>query len=356
MRSIVSALRVRGARRAVVIRSVAALLVLAMVAAPAPKSAGAGLTLLTSVTLGYRAHDLILDGNFAYVATENGLTILDVSNLSNPPHTPQVRASVPATNRNRSQGLAKKGRYVFLAAGKAGMQVIDVNNPDDPHDPRTVANAWAGGNIFDVAVHPTANAAYAISYAGELWVWDIDGLYAPNPTPPVLKQRLGVLHWRGVCDICVERMRNLTPSGGAQSVGVSAAGNVVSAVDYNYGGYYAWDSTDPLHLTFIATARVPVSFRSEVDIERDDGHGGKGVVYVLGTYSKGSGVHTVPLSVLRHAPNGVIYPPYLRPAGAPTDEWCVGPLDGAAPPRCGFVPSAVPMDGGGIGFVGKYVF
>ena len=108
-------------------------------------------------------------------------------------------------------------------------------------------------------------------------------------------------------------MRNLTPSGGAQATGVSAAGNFVSAVDWNYGGEYLWNSTDPLHLTFIATARVPVSFRSEIDIARD-------VVYVLGAYSKGSGVHTVPLSVLLNAPNGVVYPPYLQPAWSPHER------------------------------------
>ena len=42
-----------------------------------------------------------------------------------------------------------------------------------------------------------------------------------------------------------DRMRHLVPSGGAQAVGVSTTSNVASPVDGNYGGYYAWDSTDP---------------------------------------------------------------------------------------------------------------
>ena len=328
MNSIAPVHRFRDAPRVTAVGRLALILVLAMAAVLGDARAGRAdgpLTLRASVPLGYRAHDIIIEGDVAYIATEKGLTILDISDRVHP----VVRSSEPSTKGNRSQGLAKKGSHLYLAAGKAGMQVIDVSNLDDP---RTIANAWKGGTIYDVAVHPTGQAAYAISYGGELYVWDI-----ADPAKPVLTQQLGVLHWRRVCPTCVGKMLNLTPSGGAQATGVSTAGNVVSSVDWNYGGYYAWDSTDPLHLTFIGTHRAPVSFRAEVDLARD-------VVYVLGTYSKGSGVHTMKLSELRQDPDHVTYPLYLQPAGT---EACT---------VCDFEPSAVPMDGGGIGFSGKYVF
>lgn len=243
-----------------------------------------------------------------------------------------MRSSELSTGGNRSQGLAKKGSFIYLAAGRAGMQVIDVSNLADP---RTIANASKAGKIYDVAAHPTANAAYAITCDGELYVWDI-----AHPEAPVLTQILGVRHWRSVCDACVEAMRNLTPSGAAHAVGVSAAGNVVSAVDWGYGGYYAWDtSPDGLHLTFKGTHRAPVSFRAEVDIARD-------VVYILGTYAYGSGVHTVPLS--RLDPVVTSYPAYLHwPTGTETCSTLAG---------CNFMPSIVSPYGGGIGFSGKYVF
>src|SRR5262245_3518419 len=159
------------------VRSLVALLALvlsSLLAQASPVRADGPLTLQTTVPLGYRAHDLILEGDLVYVATEKGLTIL---NIADPLH-PQVVSSTPSTRGNRCQGLAKKGSYVYLAAGKAGIQVIDVS---DPSEPRTVANAWKGGNIYDVAVHPTGAAAYAISYGGELYVWGI-----ADPQLPVL--------------------------------------------------------------------------------------------------------------------------------------------------------------------------
>jgi hypothetical protein len=315
--------------------TLAVVMVLATLFTSAPVARADGpLQFVTSITLGFRAHDIIFDGDFAYVSTEKGLTILNITDLEHPVLVGPAIAE-PSTKGNRSLGLAKRGNFVYLAAGKGGMQVIDVS---DPANPQTIANAWVGGTIYDVAVHPNPapgkEAAYAISYGGELYVWDIS-----IPAAPKLKQTLGVMHWRGVCDICVQRMLDLSPSGGAQAVGVSAAGNTVSAVDWNYGGYYAWDSTDPHHLTFIGTHRAPVSFRAEVDLARD-------VAYVLGTYTKGSGVHSIRFSELASAPGHVTYEEYLQPAGT------VRCTD------CDFVRSAVDMDGGGIGFSssGKYVF
>ena len=331
------ALVLRGAHRFISVRRLSIVLVAAVVAlfAAAPTAVADGpLQLVTSINLGFRAHDIIFDGNFAYVATEKGLTILNITDLANPTLVGPAIAE-PALSGNRSLGLAKRGNFVYLAAGKAGMQVIDVS---DPLNPQTVGRGWNGGTIFDVAVHPNPPAgkaaAYAISYGGEIYVWDIE-----NPAVPKLKQTIGVFHWRGVCNTCVQRMRDLNPSGGAQAVGVSTAGNTVSAVDWNYGGYYAWDSTDPHHLTFIGTHRAPVSFRSEVDLSKD-------AIYVLGTYSAGSGVHSMRLSELQADPDDVTYPAYLQPAGTVV---CTD---------CDFVPSAVSMDGGGIGFSsnGKYVF
>ena len=216
MKSIAPVLRFRSARRATSAGRLGLGLVLALatlLGGPPAGRADGPLTPLTARPLGYKAHDIILEGNFAYVATEQGLTILDISD-PNPNNPPVVRGSELSTNANRAQGLGKKDNFVYLAVGKAGMQVIDVSNVDDP---RTVATVWKGGNIFDVAVHPTGNAAYAVSYNGELYVWNI----ANPPAAPVLAQTLGIRHWRGVCDSCVEDMRNEAPSGAAQAVSVA---------------------------------------------------------------------------------------------------------------------------------------
>ena len=305
MNSIAPVHRFRDAPRVTAVGHLALMLILAMAAVLGDARAGRAdgpLTLRTSVPLGYRAFDIIIEGNVAYVATQKGLTILDISDAAHP----VVLNSVPSTRANQSLGLAKKGSYLYLAAGKAGMQVIDLS-PAGGGGPKTIANAWKGGTIYDVAVHPTGDAAYAISYGGELYVWDI-----ANPAAPVLTQQLGVLHWRGVCNTCVDRMQTLTPSGGAQATGVSAAGNFVSAVDWNYGGEYLWDSTDPLHLTFIATARVPVSFRSEIDIARTS---------CTSSAPTRRGRACTPAAVRAPGrPERRHDPLYSQPAGAPTNE------------------------------------
>ncbi len=330
MNAIAPVLGLRGARRATLVCRFAIGLVAALAtllaASPAVRADGP-LQFVTSITLGFRAHDIIFDGNFAYVATEKGLTILNIEDLEHPVLVGPAIAE-PSTKGNRSQGSGQEGQ-LRVSRGRqgrdAGHRRLRSRRIRRPSRTRTT-----GGTIYDVAVHPNPPAgkaaAYAISYGGELYVWDIS-----NPAAPKLKQTLGVMHWRGVCDVCVQRMVDLNPSGGAQAVGVSAAGNVVSAVDWNYGGYYAWDSTDPHHLTFIGTHRAPVSFRAEVDLAND-------VAYVLGTYSKGSGVHSIRFSELVAAPGHVTYEEYLQPAGT------VRCTD------CDFVPSAIAMDGGGIGF------
>ena len=181
--------------------SLLALVSLVLMAAPVAHADGP-LTYLKSVPLAAMAHDILVEGHLAYVATATGLTILDVADPANP----TVRGSALAPDE--CQGLAKKGSYIYLAAATGGMQVIDVSNPDAP---QTVANAkagWQGGNIWDVAVHPTANAAYAASFDGELYVWDIT-----NPAAPRLTQTLGVLGWRYDSLKFEAYMRNLGKSG-----------------------------------------------------------------------------------------------------------------------------------------------
>jgi LVIVD repeat-containing protein len=325
--------------RAVVVRRLALVVVLATAAVLGEVSAGwadGPLTLKVTLPLGTRANDVIVEGNLAYVATDKGMTIVDITN----PLAPFVRGSVVSPRSDYCQGLAKKGSYVYLAAGWGGTLVINVSNPDAP---QLIGKAVKAGRIFDVAVHPTANAAYSVSYNGELYVWDIT-----NPATPVLKQTIGVIRWGvGVCNLCITRMTNLITDGQSYLTGVTTAGNVVVTADWGYGGLYAWDSTNPLHLTFRGTHRFKNSIsRMEVDLGRD-------VVYALLTYGGyHSGVLSVPLSLFFQS----------DPAGAPLVSYSAHsntPInDKTVCPECDQVDSLGPMDGGGIGFSpnGKYAF
>ncbi len=96
MNGVVPVLRFPGPLRALSIWRagfVAILVTTAALGAPTPGRADGPLSdpALASVSVGSRAHDIILDGNFAYVATDKGLTILD---LSRDPRHPVPRGSV----------------------------------------------------------------------------------------------------------------------------------------------------------------------------------------------------------------------------------------------------------------------
>ena len=360
MKVIVRGLLSCRASRAISVPGLAIVVMLAAIAAfagtPAAWADGP-LTFKTSLALGSPANDIIIEGNLAYVATDRGLTIVDITN----PLAPVTRGSVVSANCAvsctrgpvaKSQGLAKKGSYVYLAAGAAGMQVIDVSNPNAPLT-KASAVAPTRGTIYDIAVHPTADAAYAASYGGEVYVWN-----TANPLAPVLTQTLGVMMWGGgVCDLCVQRMFDLTKNGTAYVTGVSTAGNIVAAVDWGYGGLYLWDSTNPLQLKFLGTHRLKVSmYRAELDLSRD-------VAYTLGAFYVNSGLITMPISTI--VDNGVAYCSSLggqpTPAPASTAPSCDG---GDTCVECGGIRMANPNgstlvgDGGGVGFSpnGKYAF
>ncbi|MGB4780786.1 MAG: hypothetical protein WBH61_01925, partial [Candidatus Methylomirabilis sp.] len=83
------------------------------------------LTHVTTVPLGTKAHDIVLQGDFAYVVTDVGLTIVDVSN----PTVPVVRGSV---STGKTQGVAVKGSYVYVASQTKDLRIIDISNPDAP--------------------------------------------------------------------------------------------------------------------------------------------------------------------------------------------------------------------------------
>jgi hypothetical protein len=310
-----------------------------------------------TILFGYRANDIVLDGNFAYVATDKGLTILDISN----PLSPQRRGSVVSANCQvsctrgpiaKSQGLAKRGSYVYLAAGAAGMQVIDVTNPDAPV---TIASAIAPtrGTIYHIAIHPGGGAAYVASYGGEVYVWNI-----ANPAAPVLTQTLGVMMWGGgVCDTCVQRMFDHSTNGTAYVTGVTAVGNLVAAVDWGYGGLYLWDSTNPLQLSFRGTHRLKVSmYRVALDPGRD-------VAHTLGAFWINSGLITLPIQPTLD--EGVAYCSTLDGGPVPAPASPAPPCGaGATCVPCGQAKmttasgSALVGDGGGVGFStnGRYAY
>ena len=94
-----------------------------VVAGVVPASADGPLNRFTTVPIGSVAHDLDLKDGFAYVATDAGLTVVDLSTML------PVR-SLSTTTAN--MGIKVRGQYAYLAGVTGGFRVVDISDPDAP--------------------------------------------------------------------------------------------------------------------------------------------------------------------------------------------------------------------------------
>ncbi len=234
------------------------------------------LTHVTTVPLGTKAHDIVLQGDFAYVVTDLGLTIVDVSN----PAAPVVRGSV---STGKTQGVDVKGSYAYVASQTKDLRIIDISDPDAPS---IIGFKSLPGQTWDVAVKD--NIAYAASYGGELYLIDVS-----NPTAPILVRSIGLIKWSnsGADATNLAKLNNYVTFGNALTTGVSVTGNTLVTVDWGYGRLYYYDVTNAANPVFKGTHYAPFLLKAEADPVND-------VVYMLGAYAKFSGLFTVPISAM----------------------------------------------------------
>jgi hypothetical protein len=282
--------------------ALAALLVLGSV----PASADGPLSLVTTVPVGSVTHDVDRQGSFLYVAAEAGLTVLDISS-----GTPVVRGSLTTSTPN--MGVKVRGQYAFLAGMAGGFRVVDISDPDAP----VVVATRPAHYAFDVALKD--DVAFIASFAGELYSFDI-----ANPLNPVQIGVLGLPAWKtpGPDANCLAILNSYATNGNAKVTGVVVKEGVLIATDWAYGRIYYYDVTDPASPEFRGTHYAPYVQDVAIDLERD-------IVYMLSTYSYGSGIYTVPLSS-------------LRPDVSTAHASCAA---------CGYLASTVPivgLDQGGI--------
>jgi len=147
-------------------------------------------------TPGY-AHDVVIAGNYAYVA-DSDLQVIDISN----PESPQIVGGVVTTGGAR--GVAISGSYAYVADYSSGLQVIDIS---DSVDPQLVGGVDTPGDAWGVAI--SGSYAYVADRGTGLQVVNIS-----NPASPQIEG-------------CVD-----TP-GSAQSVVVS--GDYAFVADYSSG-------------------------------------------------------------------------------------------------------------------------
>ena len=243
-----------------------------------PAAADGPLSLLTTVPVGSVTHDIDLQGDFMYVATDAGLTVVDVSAL--PGGDPVVRGSVSIGGSLGTQGVEVRGQYAYLAGG--AFRVVDISDPDNPVVVATRSAYYA----YDVALKD--NVAYVGSLAGELYLFDIT-----TPTNPAQFKVLGLPAWKspGADPQGLASLNSYVTQGNAKCTGVTVIGNKLFATEWGYGRIYYYDVTDPESPVFSGTHYAPYILKVDADLDRD-------VIYMLSAYLSQSGIYTVPISRL----------------------------------------------------------
>jgi hypothetical protein len=148
-------------------------------------------TSLGSVSIPGFANEVAVNGNYAYVAAGSaGLQVVDVTNRSNP----VIVASLSLTGNTNS--VRAVGNLLFVAGGSAGLQVIDVTNPLTPV---LRGSLNTNGNALDVNIQ--GNTAYVANGSN---------LFLANITDPSLPTALSTLPLTGIIEgISVDPVRAL---------------------------------------------------------------------------------------------------------------------------------------------------
>ena len=112
---------------------------------------------------------IALSGDYAYIMADDGLEIVDVSDLSNPTRVGNIE------NAGSSEGIAISGHHAYLANGWGALQIVDISQPDAPN---WIADSTLQlGSAKDVTL--AGNHAYVAAYDGGLAIIDITEPSAP---------------------------------------------------------------------------------------------------------------------------------------------------------------------------------
>ena len=118
------------------------------------------------------AKDVVVSGNYAYVADEDsGLAIIDISNPASPGSPVYVDTSGSA------HGVTVSGDYAYVADYTSGLAIIDISNPASPGSPVYMNTGDARG------VTVSGNYAYVAAYDKGLAIINISD--PTNPGSPV---------------------------------------------------------------------------------------------------------------------------------------------------------------------------
>ena len=125
-------------------------------------------------TLPGYAHDIVIQGQYAYVADGEGLRVVDLSNPVAPSETGFYAASGPAIN------VALAGHRAYLSTEEKGLWIVDVSDPSAPVDVGFYSRPSTFGYVMSAAV--AGNYAYVAASGAGLRVVDISNPGLPKET------------------------------------------------------------------------------------------------------------------------------------------------------------------------------
>ncbi|MEZ6255256.1 MAG: prepilin-type N-terminal cleavage/methylation domain-containing protein [Patescibacteria group bacterium] len=116
------------------------------------------LTKISGVEIGNIVYDMVIDGNYAYLATGVNNAELTIINITNK-NAPTIVGTRDLGNNNDAFAIAKSGNFVYVAkdssGGSAEMYVVNVTNPALPLEVGSYEN---GADVNDIKIE--GNYAY----------------------------------------------------------------------------------------------------------------------------------------------------------------------------------------------------
>ncbi len=123
------------------------------------------------------ALDVSVEGERAYIAAGDGLAVLDIADPTTPTGTGTYHANALAGS---GHDLAVVGSTVYIAAGEAGLQVVDAS---DPVNPKVVGSHDTAGHTWAIALAQGDQQARTYAYLADeyngLRVIDVSDPFTP---------------------------------------------------------------------------------------------------------------------------------------------------------------------------------
>lgn len=138
-------------------------------------------TFFTSANVGSHGTDVVVDGDYAYVAvskTQKGFSVVNISDPTNPYVVSELNIG------GKGRYVAKQGNYVYVGVDNVlgGIAIIDVSNPSNPQKDNSIFNIFAGnqpapsGNYLYVGIERFLYSFIAVNISDPLNAYIIDWL------------------------------------------------------------------------------------------------------------------------------------------------------------------------------------